>query len=361
MTATPRQLLAAIDATCRLADAPQEWLSKIAGALSPAMDQGVGVQTLSVSFGAQAHTLSEPMLHGGTSRWNTVWKENWWRPVVEPLDSPTFLAMLSLGPFCSAQQLWARLPSQLPLFQAQLETLSEQGWSHAFRRASEPEPEPSRLFYLDSLNLFVHDRGSGEALCVVANRSELVSPAELAHARKTLSAVVPQLRSALRARGRSRTKGLLEQAAAIFSPDGSMLDASGSARCRAARLALRDAVCRLERVRAARTDGQVDDALRLWQQLGSGNWSIVDAFDSGGRRYLVALPNDEPPPRCPLSPREDEVVRGVVQGLSNKAIAWELGLSTPTVSTLISRAYRKLGVTSRAGLIRLVRARDPQG
>lgn len=353
MSATTRGLLATLDATCRFAEDPAQWLSNVAGALSPVMDQGVGVQTLGVSFGAATHHLSAPLLYRGTSRWNTVWTENWWKPVVEPLDSATFLAMLSQGPLCSAQQLWARLPSLLPTFSDQLDSLSEQGWSHAFRREPQPapEPEPSRLFYVDSLNFFVHDRASGEALCVVANRSELVAAPELTRARKALSSVVPHLRTVLRARAGLRTKALLAQAEAIFSPGGSVLDASGSARSREARAALRDAVRRLERVRAARTDGQAEDALQLWQQLSEGRWRIIDAFDSDGRRYLVALPRDEAPSRCPLSPREEAVLRGVAEGLANKAIAWEFGISTPTVSTLIARAARKLGVTSRAQLI----------
>ena len=345
-----------MDATWRLAEDPEQWLSRVARALSPVLDQGSGVQTLGVSFGAERHQLSTPVLHGGTSRWNTMWLENWWKPVVEPLDSPTFLAMLGQGPVCSAQQLWSRLPPQLPSLSLQLESLSDQGWSHAFRR--EPAPEPPRLFYVDSLNLFVHDRSSGEALCVVANRPDIVSPGELSRTRRTFSSIVSHLRVALRTRGRLRTQALLTQAEAIFAPDGAVLDASGSARRRAARVALRDAVCRLERARTAKTDTQVDDALRLWPQLTSGRWSIIDAFDTDGRRYLVAVPNEEAPSLSALSPREEEVVRAVAEGQSNKEIAWKLGRSTSTVATFISRGCRKLGVTSRAQLVSLVRSVD---
>lgn len=359
MSSPARQLAAALDATCRLAEAPERWLGQLAAALAPVLDRGVGVQTLGVSFGASAHTLSEPLLHGGTSRWNTVWKENWWEPVVAPLDSPTFLAMLGQGPVCSAQQLWAALPPQLPAFLEHLESLAEQGWSHAFQPESQPAPEaePPRLFYVDSLNLFVHDASAGEALCVVANRAEVVSPGELGRARRLLAGLVPHLRRALRARGRLRTRALLDQAAAILTPGGALLEARGCARGRAARTALRDAVRRLERARPAKTDGQSEEALRLWQELAAGGWSVVDAFDSDGRRYLVALPRDEPPARPPLSTREAEAARLAAAGLANKAIAWELSLSTPTVGTLLARAAKKLGARSRAQLIHLVQAR----
>lgn len=353
-----RLLLDVMNATCRLAEAPERWLSNVGAALAPVVDRGVGVQTFGVSFGAHHHQLSAPLVYRGTSQWNTVWMENWWKPVVEPLDSPTFRAMFSLGPFCSAQELWDRLPARLPAFSRHFERLCEDGWSHALRPEPTPECDPPRLFYVDSLNLFVHDEPSGEALCVVANRPEVISANDLALTRRNLTGVVPHLRAGLRIHGRLRTRGLLAQAEAIFRPDGSVVHATGCARARAARRALRDAVRRLESVRAAKTDAQVDDALRLWPQLSSGHWDVIDAFDSDGRRYLVALPKEVRPTLASLSPREQQVVRHVAAGCSNKEIAWELGLSTPTVATLLSRGARKLGVASRVALVRLVQSLD---
>ncbi len=54
-----------------------------------------------------------------------------------------------------------------------------------------------------------------------------------------------------------------------------------------------------------------------------------------------------------LSAREKEVVDGITMGLSYKAIASKLGISASTVSTLLCRAYLKLGVHGRQELIRL--------
>ena len=53
-----------------------------------------------------------------------------------------------------------------------------------------------------------------------------------------------------------------------------------------------------------------------------------------------------------LSAREREVVQRVVQGYSNKEIATQLSLSVKTVETYRARALEKLGLTSRAALVR---------
>jgi DNA-binding NarL/FixJ family response regulator len=53
-----------------------------------------------------------------------------------------------------------------------------------------------------------------------------------------------------------------------------------------------------------------------------------------------------------LSEREREVVQRVVQGYSNKEIGTQLNLSVKTVETYRARAHEKLGLTSRAALVR---------
>jgi len=53
-----------------------------------------------------------------------------------------------------------------------------------------------------------------------------------------------------------------------------------------------------------------------------------------------------------LSEREREVVQRVVQGYSNRDIAAQLSLSVKTVETYRARALEKLGLTSRAALVR---------
>ena len=57
-------------------------------------------------------------------------------------------------------------------------------------------------------------------------------------------------------------------------------------------------------------------------------------------------------PQTPvLSPRENEVLNFIAQGLSIPAIAAELYLAPSTVKTHVQRLYEKLGVTDRAAAV----------
>jgi FixJ family two-component response regulator len=55
-----------------------------------------------------------------------------------------------------------------------------------------------------------------------------------------------------------------------------------------------------------------------------------------------------------LTARERQVVDGVVSGLMNKQIAWELGIAVKTVKLHRGRAAAKIGAKSAAELVRLV-------
>ena len=92
-------------------------------------------------------------------------------------------------------------------------------------------------------------------------------------------------------------------------------------------------------------------AVDLWRGLVAGRWSLVDHFDTDGRRYLVARRNDPRAldPRA-LSDRERQVARFVALGHANKLIAYELGISEASVATHVRRAAAKLGVDGRVQL-----------
>lgn len=59
----------------------------------------------------------------------------------------------------------------------------------------------------------------------------------------------------------------------------------------------------------------------------------------------------------PLTPRELAVLRHVVEGLCNKAIATQLGITAGTVKSHLRSAFAKLGVASRAHAVALVHRR----
>jgi DNA-binding CsgD family transcriptional regulator len=88
-----------------------------------------------------------------------------------------------------------------------------------------------------------------------------------------------------------------------------------------------------------------------------GRWSLVDWFDSDGRRFVLALPNtpEVVDPRG-LSERENLVATYAIHGDSGKLIGYRLGISKASVSTALHSAMHKLGVKTRAQLIERFRA-----
>jgi DNA-binding CsgD family transcriptional regulator len=59
-------------------------------------------------------------------------------------------------------------------------------------------------------------------------------------------------------------------------------------------------------------------------------------------------PGASPVTLADLSPRENDVLRLISQGLSNEEIALELFVTINTVKSFIRSAYRKLGITRRS-------------
>lgn len=111
-----------------------------------------------------------------------------------------------------------------------------------------------------------------------------------------------------------------------------------------------DARARL-RETAVHGASDVADANAIWRGIVAGRWTMIDRFDRDGRRYILARRNDaETAPWSRLSPREEEIVRLAARAYSSKCIAYELGVGISTVTTHLSNAMAKLGVTSRAEL-----------
>ncbi len=57
---------------------------------------------------------------------------------------------------------------------------------------------------------------------------------------------------------------------------------------------------------------------------------------------------EAPPPRPLLTPRELEILRALGEGMTNKAVARQLGISAHTVKFHLEAVFAKLGVASRA-------------
>jgi DNA-binding CsgD family transcriptional regulator len=81
-----------------------------------------------------------------------------------------------------------------------------------------------------------------------------------------------------------------------------------------------------------------------------GEEVIMDAVLDGDVYLLIRMPRSKQSP-VNLSPREQEIVRMVAQGHSNKIIADVLNISSWTVCTHLRRIFAKLGVGSRAAMV----------
>jgi hypothetical protein len=158
--------------------------------------------------------------------------------------------------------------------------------------------------------------------------------------------------SALRLRRRIEREEVEDEA--VLSPSGSVLHATGVAKQADARGRLRDAARAMDRARGPLRRNDPQEALDLWRALCDGRWSLVDRFESDGRRYVIAHRNE---PNLldlrGLSQRETVVAAFAQLGQSNKEIAYTLGLSPSSVATHLSATARLAqagpAVTGRAG------------
>jgi len=82
--------------------------------------------------------------------------------------------------------------------------------------------------------------------------------------------------------------------------------------------------------------------------VSEGNETVL-GIDVGRLHYtLVSSPSKS---QYHLSPREQEIVRLVAEGLPNKCISAVLEISSWTVATHLRRVFAKLGVNSRAAMV----------
>jgi DNA-binding CsgD family transcriptional regulator len=149
-------------------------------------------------------------------------------------------------------------------------------------------------------------------------------------------------------------------AEAIFDANSFRItDAVGRAQEPTATKKLREAAVTVDHARGKMRETDPEKALEIWKALVRGRWSMVDWFDSDGRRFVLALPNSPhiSDPRG-LTERESQVVAYAVLGQTNKMIAYRLGLSSSRVSMLLRSAMRKLNVQTRSQLV--IKMRDFQ-
>ena len=156
--------------------------------------------------------------------------------------------------------------------------------------------------------------------------------------------------------GKAQSELPLHSEAVIDPKSFAVTDAVGSAQATRAADKLRLAARQIDQARSRLRRTDPEKALEIWRGLVDGRWSLIDWFDTDGRRYVVARPNSPAlgDPRG-LTEREHQVATYAALGESNKLIGYRLGLAPSTVSEQLAAAMRKLGVASQMQLIQKVR------
>ena len=143
---------------------------------------------------------------------------------------------------------------------------------------------------------------------------------------------------------------LTEGAAAILDARRRVVHATGAARTKLAQADLTESSKARDATWTKRPE--VTDGLRRWRPLTAARWTLVDSFDRGGARYIVARENcAEVRGLMALTERERQVIAYAALEQSPKETAYALGIADSTVRVLLSRARTKLGAKSHAELL----------
>jgi len=197
--------------------------------------------------------------------------------------------------------------------------------------------------------------GIGCALAVSADKDQGPSRAELSiyHQMAHHVAAALRFRRRLAATG-DRKPDALAGAEAVFDRRGQLVHAEGPAKLRQAQNGLREALGRYEAARSRRRGTDPVISLERHRPLVDARWTLVETYQQGGVRYVVAREN-RPALRglAALSERERQVVVYLALGRSTKEIAYALGISDSTVRVLLARAATRLRARNRQQLVRL--------
>jgi DNA-binding CsgD family transcriptional regulator len=215
----------------------------------------------------------------------------------------------------------------------------------SFRNELQPLLRAAGVINILGLNGVSVDGRSAHVGVLLPRRMVPVDPGLLARLSSHLAA-------GFRLRQRLHGQSPIDRAEAVLEPNGAVAHATGAAKVSDARATLADAAVKLDRIRSAAGRRDPERAVRLWKALIDARWSLVDHFERGGKRYLLAQRNDwDVGPLELLTERERQVVGLAALGHPNKMIGYTLGITVSTVGVLLTRASRKLGASSRRALI----------
>jgi DNA-binding CsgD family transcriptional regulator len=354
---TPADTLSIVEAAYLVTTPEPLWLERIVLAAQPWIDDGHGAGGFLVDLeSTDGHVVHTPAAFGGDEEWMERWRPDWWERAMVPMPREVLAAMLAFAPITYTSHAGIAAARELPTMADFLAEIAREGAEHIFGHALAGPRPTSRLSHPEALTVNAIDP-SGAGVVIAGTRAELAKRPPGRDARRAWPRIAAHIIAALRVRRRLRGSPPIEGAEAIIDPSGKLLHAEGTAAEKSARASLRRAALDVDRSRTAKVRS-TDDALELWRALHEGRWSIVDAFDTDGRRFLVARANEPASDPAPtLSSREQQVVDLLALGHSNKLIAYDLGISPSSVATHLKRAAGKLALASSRDLVRWARGR----
>lgn len=318
MTHKSVDVIEAVEAIYALHGAEAQWLQGICEAVAPWYAEGLGTIAWTFGMGAAGPWVGEPVVVGGDPSYRVLP-----RRYLSEFGADDSRVAYASGPCATGQ---ASYPDG------------------GFQRLCPPGVED----FLGTIGM------SPEGLGIMVGAPSARTIQVRRQVRYRADRLASHLASAFRLRHRVATGALAslgaDAADAVLAPGGALVHAEGAdAKGAGVQQALRRAVGVIDRARARRLDA--DEALDTWRALVSGRWSLVDHYESDGRRYVVALRN--PPgvtdPRA-LTVRERQVAAYAALGYSGRQIGYTLGVDPSAVSRHLGSASRKLGLASPAQL-----------
>jgi len=332
-----------VEAAYRFDIAEPDWLSAVLTAARPVVDEGLGAW----AFVFDGHAL----VHG-----EMVIDH----PTAVGLPDPNWRVGLA-----NTLSITTRDPGVMheTVFGAPCHAMSEVLRRHA-RMLGRARTAIAIPGVRDSLGVCARDP-SGSGVFIGAHSREILrlDPQRRLRLGRLAAHVATAFRLRRRIVGRGMAVDLLAGSEAIVGRAGRVEHAEGDADRPGSLRALREAALAIDRATRVLRRRDPDAALADWEALVEGRWSLIASFDTDGRRFLIARRN-EPcglPPGAVLSLRERQVAGYLLLGHSQKIIAYELGLSPGTVSTLAARLRAKLGARSPGDLLRTLRTLQRAG
>jgi DNA-binding NarL/FixJ family response regulator len=311
-----------VETAYRLEGTESEWLDEVLASARPDLDTGCGVYAFTgndsvPNFAATPAFVQHDLDAGFAARIAELNR-----------DAPSAVNDLLRSKLVTCGGLEQTLGADSPIVQS-------------FRAVIEPTGVK------DAFSLFAQD-AEGSNITLSAPSHTLVNLAP--RARGIWRRIGLHIASSLRLRRKLSARATAREA--LLDPAGKLHDATTSvAGDASARGALVRAVAAMEKARSGPMRAEPERALALWQGLVAGEWSLVDHWESGGRRYLAAYRNcpELRDPRA-LTPTESAILKYLALGASNKDIGFALGLPLGTVSSCVTKVLKKLRLKRRVDL-----------